>query len=336
MTETDDVEPSDPLNEACRRYAELRPVFAEAAKSVAGEVEAMARTLGCLVKVSHRAKEVDSFVKKAVHRGYDDAWASTTDKAGARAVVFDPGSLYPLVEALEDAWSDRCAGPREDKRLELGEKTFDYSGVHLHVVVPGVDTDGEPVECEVQLRTAAQDAWAVLDHEYVYKGLVDIPAEAKRGMVRAVALMETFDEEVKRVVEMATRHPSYPHAMLIRDAERAFYSVATSRYDAALTAHVTSSLLDAIPEAERPAYGKQLSEFTATHHDRIVALMEGFRDVATQPRYALMSQPEAMVLFERVENAEMALEAAIADAGSDLRRLVQPVLAAWGKPLTDA
>ena len=54
------------------------------------------------------------------------------------------------------------------------------------------------------------------------------------------------------------------------------------------------------------------------------------------PRYVLMSQPEAMVLFERVENAEMLLEATVAAAGQDLRHLVQPILAAWGKPLTDA
>ena len=232
---------NDPLAEACRRYAEHEPVFKRGAAAIAAEVEDVAQSLGCLVKVSHRAKGVDSFVKKAVNRGYADAWAKTTDKAGARAVVFDPGSLYPLADALEARWADRQAAPREDKRDQIGLKEFDYSGIHLHVVVPGVDTDGEPVECEVQLRTAAQDAWAVLDHEFIYKGLVDVPQEAQRAMVRAMALMETFDEEVKRVVQTATTHPDYPQATLMRDAERAFYSVATSPYDRELTAFMPAS-----------------------------------------------------------------------------------------------
>lgn len=326
----------DALAVACRRYADYRPTFTEAAATIADEVAIVARSLGCLVKVSHRAKEVDSFVKKSVNRGYDDAWKRTTDKAGARAVVFDPGNLYPLAAALEERWADRIASPREDKRLQLGKKEFDYSGIHLHVYVPGLETDGEQVQCEVQLRTAAQDAWAVLQHEYVYKGLVAVPEDAERSMVRAIALIETFDEEVKRVVQTATTHPDYPHAALIRDAERAFYSVVTTRYDHELTASITGALLSAIPEGERATYGERLVAFTVANRDRILGLQQMLQDVAANPRYVLVTQPEAMVLFERVENAEMLLEAAVDEAGADLRRLVQPILAAWGKPLTGA
>lgn len=47
----------------------------------------------------------------------------------------------------------------------------------------------------------------------------------------------------------------------------------------------------------------------------------------------LLTQPEWVVLIERAERAPMLLAHAVDEAGPDMRRLVEPVVAAWGVPL---
>ncbi len=328
--------PADDVLEAARdRYAVEQPRFRRAALAIAEEIKEVARKVGVYARVEGREKSLDSFVKKSITKPYDQPWEETTDKAGARAIVADASTLYPLVEALEAHWGSRC-GARQDKSLDLDDRVFDYSGVHLQVVVPREDTDTETIECEVQVRTAAQDAWSVLSHQFLYKPAIDLPKESKRAMYRLVALVEVFDEEVKRTVATTLADPEYPQARLLHDAERAFFQVGTWDYDRELTHQVLDVAVRAVPVREQATYGDRLLEFVDEQRERIASWLAAYgpgSDLGSSTRYVLLSQPEALVLIERAEHAEMLLASVIDEAGPDMRRLVEPVLAAWGRPL---
>lgn len=329
--------PADDVLEAARdRYAAEQGRFRRAALAVVDEIKDVAGQLGVYARVEGREKSLDSFVKKAIAKSYERPWEDTTDKAGARAVVADASALYPLVDALEERWGDRLCGPRQDKSLDLDDRVFDYSGVHLQVVVPREDTDIGTIECEVQVRTAAQDAWSVLSHQFLYKPAIDLPRESKRAMYRLVALVEVFDEEVTRTVEATLRDPEYPQGRLLHDAERAFFQVGTWDYDRELTHQVLDVAVRAVPPLEQATYGDRLLSFVAEQRERIARWLADYgpgSDLGASTRYVLLGQPEALVLIERAEHAEMLLASVIDDAGPDMRRLVEPVLAAWGRPL---
>lgn len=329
--------PAEDVLQADRdRYASEQGRYRRAALAVAGEIRQIAREIGVYARVEGREKSLDSFVKKAITKPYERPWEDTTDKAGARAIVADPSKLYPLVEALEARWHGRLCEPRNDRSLELDDRVFDYSGVHLQVVAPSEDTDVEPIECEVQVRTAAQDAWSVLSHQFLYKPAVELPRASRRAMYRLVALVEVFDEEVKRTVATTRADPDYPQGRLLHDAERAFFQVAAWDYDRELTHHVLDVAVRAVPPLEQATYGDRLLEFVGDHRDRITTWLADYgpgSGLEGSTRYALVSQPEALVLIERSEHAEMLLASVIDEAGPDMRRLVAPVLAAWGRPL---
>lgn len=317
------------------RYEQAIPRFRAAAHDVAREIHAVARREGIPVRVEGREKSLDSFVKKSLVKRYTSPWADTTDKAGARAIVLNPRDLYPLVEALERHWADRRAGPRQDKALELGDNVFDYSGVHLQVVAPRLEDDTEPIECEVQVRTAAQDAWSVLSHQFLYKAAADVSQGTRRAWFRLVALVEVFDGEVERTVSTVLKDPAYPQGQILQAAERAFWQFASRDYNRDLSDLVLQAAVNAVPEAERATYGDRLLAFVEEQRERIQDLLIQFAPDTEQgkmPRYALLTQPEALVLIERAEHAQMLLLDAIDEYGSDMHALVDPVLAAWGKP----
>lgn len=328
--------PTEEVLAAARdRYEAQLPRFERAATAIAAEVRDVAHRCGIAARFDGRPKSVDSFVKKALTKPYDDPWGQTTDKAGVRATVYNPRDLYPLVDALEAHWADRLAGPRQDKSLERDPKVFDYSGIHLQVVAPAEDDDDEVVECEVQVRTAAQDAWSAVSHQFLYKPAVAVSLASERAWYRLVALVEVFDREVEQAVTTVLDDPAYPQGRLLQDAERAFWQLTTWEYDRDLSEMILSVAIKALPETERATYGESLSTFVAEHRQRLTELLAEFgpeTEVGRMPRYTLLTQPEALVLIERAEHAQMLLLDAVDEVGSDMHALVDPVLAAWGRP----
>lgn len=299
----------------------------------------MAKWTGIKARTDWRAKDVDSFVKKiVVRKDYDDPWARTTDKAGARAVVDDAVALESLHAALEEHWSDRLASATENKSEELKPEQLGYMGLHLHVVAPSEHDDDEAIECEVQLRTAAQDVWSVVSHPLLYKAPTVVPKDTKRRMARLMALVELIDEEVHRAMARLLDDPAYPAGLLTQQAEQAFFMASSWKHNWQLSQMVLPVLVESIPADERIEYGQQLLAFVATHTATLKRIYQQYgngSELSDDPRYALLTQPEALVLFERSTNAEQMLLAAVTDGGNDLRWLIDPVLAIWGKPLPD-
>lgn len=88
-------------------------------------------------------------------------------------------------------------------QMESTEDKFGYKGLHLDLMLNEKRnllpeySKFKDIQFELQIRTAIQDAWSILDHKIKYKK--SIPTELKRRINRLSALFEIADEEFLRI-----------------------------------------------------------------------------------------------------------------------------------------
>jgi ppGpp synthetase/RelA/SpoT-type nucleotidyltranferase len=318
------------------RYRSEQARFARAAESVAEHVARVAKMSGIPCRVEGREKTPSEFLKKALRKrdkGYlDDPWGKTTDKAGARAVVQLEQQVDELAAALQADGALPLAADPMDTRLGDVQQ-LEYRGLHLQVVAPAEEGDTERIECELQLRTEAQDLWSsVVSHRFLYKPLVEVPAEVRRSLFRLVALIELFDEEVRRAMNTIRKLDGYELHELLDLAEREFLSICPHpEFDKVLSLQILSAISPSISEAELQTYADRLHEFCTDRHDDLEAAYGDYGPLsgADEVRYTLLSQPESTILFERLTSDPGALAAAwlAADLPSSLLAAIAGVWA---------
>lgn len=322
--------------EAARvRYIAEHAHYQAAAGTVAPLVSALLASCG----LSHlhfkaRAKEIGSFVKKL--RNYEvDCWNKTTDKVGVQITTETLGQLRRLRTALEASAPGLLYIATTDKLSSSDPRSLHYSGVHVQVTVEGVATStGEPIECEVQLRTQSQDIWASLEHRLIYKPVIEPSRTVARKIARLSVLVEMFDEEVDHAMTEVENDPRYENALLLRAAEGLYHSFVTEPGEDDLSFEVLDIIGDAFAADERAGYSDTLSTFVADHRDQLSDKIEQFgihSGFAGQFAYVLFSQPESLILFERITNRRMLLAEAV--AGTEIADAVSILAEAWGTTL---
>lgn len=174
-----------------------------------------------LHEAQHRAKSPNSLHKNLVAGRYDVAWresedldssalwSQVKDLAGVRLIFHFRSDLDEFLNVKARQQLARWFGQTslevdhmqlllKDNRKRVKE-VFGYSSYHFPVTVcPDTDfwrslTDDDQLlfprrfECEVQLRTVLQHAWAEAEHDLRYKGLKSSPREDRLwGIVSAM------------------------------------------------------------------------------------------------------------------------------------------------------
>jgi ppGpp synthetase/RelA/SpoT-type nucleotidyltranferase len=298
------------LDDALIRYKAERPRYARAAKAVKVELEEIARTSQIQVTVLAREKDVASYRAKVVEKGYEDAWGEVTDKAGARVIVSMPSDVDAFVTAIRESGLNVLGEP-EDKRVVTDPEKLSYSGVHVQVQAPAEDDDSEPIECEIQVRTAAQDAWSVVSHKLLYKPVVDLPKTEQHAIYRLVALMELFDLEVERVSSIIPSLPGFEFRDILATAEAEFLGLAHAQSYRPLSVQILDQLGSAVPsDADYPA---RLHVFVEDHRDLLrdaIATYGPESELNTVYAYTLFSQAEFLIVLERLYDKPHAFAAA--------------------------
>src|SRR5262249_27121186 len=149
--------------EARRRYISERPLFELAASAAAQRFKIAAARAGLECAVTHRAKDVGSFVKKAFTKKLRDPWLDIPDKAGVRITVGHPHDLdvakrLAITLFGDPLWVD------DDRETEIDVDRLAYPRLHVHVRVSELDAENAVgfggLPCEIQIRTEAEDLWA--------------------------------------------------------------------------------------------------------------------------------------------------------------------------------
>jgi ppGpp synthetase/RelA/SpoT-type nucleotidyltranferase len=298
----------DVADAAIARFATERPRYERAGKAVEEVVGEIVARAGVDATLSSRAKEVDSFRAKIVTKAYDDPSAQMTDKAGARALVYRAGEVDVIYQLIEqdgrlEIWNVT------DKRAQLGVEQLGYSGLHLDLYAPPEEGDTGRITCELQIRTFAQDAWSVVSHKVLYKPPVELPDRDKRAIMRLVALVEVFDEEVDRVMvklPVPSAAAAADHAPDLLGLVRAQYArFEDNAGNVELSRAILAVVAAAIDADGATDYLTTLNDFVDQTRDTLRALYDDYGPrsaMATSSDYVLWSQPESVALLECLEH----------------------------------
>lgn len=304
------------VDEALARYVSERHHFRDAANAIKEQLELVAGDIGITVVVHAREKDPASYRAKVADRGYSDAWAEMTDKAGARVIVSGPSEVDSFVSAVQKSERLRVVGQPEDKRDVINPESLSYSGVHLQVIAPAVAESQEPIECEVQVRTAAQDAWSVVSHKLLYKPVLELPKEDQHAVYRLVALMELFDQEVERVSAKLPTLPGYEFRHVLQAAESEFLALAHAQSYRSLSVEVLGALGEAVPRDVN--YPTQLRSWVTANRGLLSDAIQTYgphSDLQSSYRYTLFSQAELLIILERLTACPEAFTSAWQEAG---------------------
>lgn len=324
---------ADPFDQARVRYVSERPRF-EAAEAVMREqLLTIQRIAGVRADTDVRAKTVSSFIKKLhLNRAkYTDPWADITDKLGGRVIADTLAELAELRAVFADPTKCPVEVLRiEDKTEEAHEYLLYYPGVHVQVVVPNaVTSDQQPIECEVQLRTKAQDLWSVPSHKLIYKPIIEPSKRTRRRVLRLSVLVEIFDEEVEQAMKEVASLPGYEEMRLLRTAESLYLTFVAEPGDDNVSLEVLSGLKAAIPlDAD---YAEALASFVEDHKAKLEHLYDqygAYSPWANEWAYWLASQPESVIILERIERAPMLLAGVV--SGTELEPGVSQLFEIWG------
>ncbi|MGX1784930.1 hypothetical protein ACWIGF_27830 [Streptomyces diastaticus] len=300
--------------QAFLRYRQERPRIERAVLGTKAHLENLLARKGIDCQLIARAKELTSFNAKAQspRKGYVDPWKEITDKAGVRVIVPHAGLLDPVLEVIkENLQIVEVQDHREDNG---GEDRLRYPRLHVQAVMAGgtVDPDGAPYECEIQLRTEAVDLWSRMSHKLLYKPGVTPPTGVRRSLYRLIALVELYDLEVERGVEaVAQQDPELARAnQLLNMAEQLYRTFTDHPYSRDLSRDVVEVLAQTIDDDI--GYGETLTQFAEDFHDRLRRNYSDYGPTSSHflehGRYLLASQPESLIIFERLAHARFRLK----------------------------
>lgn len=290
------------VSAAVERFAAEWQRYQDAAEAVAARIQKAADEAKISCAVSARAKDVRSFHKKIFIKGYTNPWEEVSDKAGVRAVVHTQRNVDRLLDQVRLEFGADLLSV-EDKREVLNPALLSYSGVHVQVVAKHKTDDYETIECEIQIRTEAQDAWSIISHQVLYKPLLMLPLEVQRSVYRLVALVEMFDEEVQRVMDLLPTLPGTEVLDLLETAENQFLEVAHSPSNRELSVKILQSITGSIDASERENYPALLQAFIDSERERLMLLFEEYGAhsvVSYVPSYLLFGQAESLIILERL------------------------------------
>lgn len=316
------------------KYREEMPLYDELVVYVKKILAEETRRKGVICKIEGRAKEMTSLLKKAL--GKKQTYNRIRDKAGVRIVATYYDSLPTLEEIVRQRFNVvRC----ENKKLGLSYNELGYLGIHLDVKLKESDLSGvsrwfRGRLCEIQLHTHGQNLWANISHELLYKGALPLPDDTQRSIYQLVALVELFDDQVKRARHYLMAQPGYEEAKMLSLLEKHFYRLSTRPFDGInreLSIRLITLLEQLYTAEERAGFGILMDQFVASNENILEEIFEDF--AADERDNLLLSQPESLMIFERLEHAQHHLEK-VWSAEFPLS-LLSPLASMWGKPILD-
>jgi len=287
---------------AVERYASEQDRYKLLAERVAADFRAILDDAKIAGSVSGREKDIRSFQKKLFLKNYDDPWAHVTDKAGVRVVFQAPRDVDVVTELVRRHYGE-CVLDVEDKRQVTDPQQLGYSGVHIRLLGYSDLSTHETLECEVQLRTAAQDSWSVMSHRLLYKPVLELPPTLQHAAYRLVALVELFDEEVQRILDYQRTQPGMEVVDLIDIAEGHYLQVANSPSNREFSALILSAITDAFTDSERANYAELLDAYVESERQSLTTFFEEYgphSPGASIADYLLIGQAESLILLERL------------------------------------
>lgn len=313
-------------------YRAAKPHLEDALKHYKDAVEEVLRGRVPDHYVIGRVKTARSLIRKLRESPNDPrSWESITDKVGVRVICTTKADCDAATDLLCDGpWTVR---KKERKKPKAHDHLF-YPGIHLDLEAPDVvDHTEAPILCEVQIRTRAQDAWAVASHKLTYKGAIIPPKKMQRLVVRLTIFVEVFDDEIHRLFKKRAKLPLYTEALTLEHLESRYEEVSGEPAEGAKDLSIIAILMDAYDQEEKSRVNEMVDAYCASDDDLVELVRghsfnaEGYYDRSDW----LFTQPEVLVVLERVHAKRHRLLDAVKN--TDLEGIVRSTCITAGRPL---
>lgn len=311
---------ADPTSPA-RIYTDSLPMLNEANKVYLERVREIVRPVAGEHYVTSRVKAARSLIRKLSKTpGVVREWESITDKVGVRVICSTKRDCKAARRALEEyGWEDSVT---EVKSGDV-DRLF-YAGTHI-TVDDGISKDavGGPILCEIQIRTRSQDAWSVVSHKLLYKGLITPPRRILRVIHRLTAVVEIFDDEVQRMFKKRESLPAYELARAVEHLDDRYEAILGEPGGAPTDLDIITILWNAYTEEEKPRFAELIDSYLDEATDLPTQLKshQPSNESYIDSRDWLATQPEVLAVLERATHRESLLVDAIRD--TDLEDIVR-------------
>lgn len=170
--------------------------------------------------VKSRVKTPESIAEKARRKGCDTTLDCLRDHvldiAGIRVTCSFVTDVYRLQEMLTGQRDVRVVRVRD---YIQNPKSNGYQSLHLVLEIPVFLSDRvEPVCVEVQIRTAAMDFWASLEHKINYKYRGAIPDGLVDELRRAAEVAHSLDHKMEGLRQEVLQYATARHGNTVSQA----------------------------------------------------------------------------------------------------------------------
>lgn len=288
-------------------YFDREERYERLAKICAGIIQLRLTEAGIRHSVQSRVKDFASFVRKALTK--PDPFRDIGDMAGVRVVVpffQDRARVAAVVRQFFDVESE------EDTALRHNVDQFGYRGWHFAIglkasdLVPARELEGH--RAELQVHTRAESAWAEAGHDLIYKPRAAVTPAVERRIVRLMALVELFDEQMNTTQEELLAAPGFQEAAMLAALERAFLPLARQDFDRQLSLEVLSVIRPLYTPDELLALDTRLRRLLTENREFLTELYVRYRE--DRRRNVLIFQPESLAILDLLERDPIALIAA--------------------------
>lgn len=168
-----------------------------AARRLITITEALNLSIREAVFIKGRVKTRESFIEKAERKGYATPTTQIQDVAGVRIVLPRQHLVQDAQQAIESLAANRGWSIVEVQHRGAEAENIAVPGYQAVHVVVGLEPGDPAATVEVQIMTMLQNAWAVLQHDLVYKGSSDL-IHARRATTIA-GLLELAEQEFENL-----------------------------------------------------------------------------------------------------------------------------------------
>jgi ppGpp synthetase/RelA/SpoT-type nucleotidyltranferase len=265
------------------------------------------RLAGMWADVQSRAKGIDSILKKLLlkrHYTYD----TLPDLVGVRVIVRYRAEVQCVIEIVGRLF--RC-GEIDDKSVRLAEDGIGYLSVHTEARLSEGDDEvgafpAHQFRAEVQMRTLAQHLWSEMSHDTFYKtDEATINPDLKRRVNLMAGLLEVADMEFARLSKEVAELPNMAEIGLLKRLESSYFQFTSERGNPDLSIEVIKLLLP-LYGMDAAAVAPRLEDFVKQRRDTISVVFD--QQLAVPERRSIFfSQPEVLMLYERLEHDALAV-----------------------------
>lgn len=321
------------LSAIVEEYEEQIPLYTELAETVRGRIRESLEDSRIKFELTSRAKCANNLAKKMVRKGYKNL-DEVTDRAGVRLVLFHQEDIAKALAQIRPLFADEIIS-YDDKSSGLQSDRFGYRGIHIQFRLDSfrVASDKPPMECELQVRTAAEDLWSVAFHETFYKSGIKLPDALERRLHRLGALVELFDEQCSLARKEVGEVDGSQLLALVNHVRATYEDLREMMVEQDLVPLVVSTLfenksLDEVTHVTIPSF----DAFVQTNSDKITSLWKYNTEVGKSNPFLL--DASSLLVWFMLSNERYLLRdewSRVLDTG-----YLYQLADVWGSPYSDS